>query len=185
MVAPGHQLASLIERPGRERTATSTPRCRCRRRHRGEVRLGDFPGWSKSVFSWWRRIRKQPWLAPDPVPKRSGPGKARIALLADWGTGLYGAVQSARPSKRTDASTWSCTLATSTTRGTRKEVRENFLARWPKVPGAISRALNSNHEMYCGGDGLFNETLPAFKPGRHDVRPADRRLAARRARFGL
>jgi hypothetical protein len=30
------------------------------------------------------------------------------------------------------------------------------------VPGARSLALNSNHEMYSGGEGYFDLTLPAF-----------------------
>jgi hypothetical protein len=42
------------------------------------------------------------------------------------------------------------------------EVRDRFLALWPNVPNAISRALNSNHEMYSGGYGYFGQTLPQF-----------------------
>ncbi len=46
--------------------------------------------------------------------------------------------------------------------GTAKEVQQRFLALWPKTPGAISRALNSNHEMYSGGHAYFNLTLKQF-----------------------
>jgi len=46
--------------------------------------------------------------------------------------------------------------------GTKKEVQDRFLDKWPKSAGRISRALNSNHEMYSGGEGYFDLTLPAF-----------------------
>ena len=166
MVAPGHQLASLIqsylaENPDGHLQTSELPL------PGGGIEVkydsGDVLGWSRSVFSWWRRIKKQPWRAPDPAPEPLGTnGRARIALVADWGTGLYGAVQSARAIEADGRFDLLMHLGDVYYSGTRKEVRENFLAQWPKVPGAISRALNSNHEMYCGGDGLFNETLPAF-----------------------
>ena len=166
MVAPGHQLASLIqsylaENPDGNLQTSEQPL------PGGGIEVkydsGDVLGWARSVFSWWRRIRKQPWRAPSPAPEPLGTnGRARIALLADWGTGLYGAVQSAQAIEADGRFDLLMHLGDVYYSGTRKEVRENFLAKWPKVPGAISRALNSNHEMYCGGDGLFNETLPAF-----------------------
>lgn len=46
--------------------------------------------------------------------------------------------------------------------GTEKEIRERFLEYWPRIPGAVSRACNSNHEMYTGGHGYFKVTLPEF-----------------------
>ncbi|HEX9544450.1 MAG TPA: metallophosphoesterase [Pyrinomonadaceae bacterium] len=48
--------------------------------------------------------------------------------------------------------------------GTPKEINERFLKFWPTPaePGK-SFALNSNHEMYSGGYGYFDVTLPKFK----------------------
>jgi calcineurin-like phosphoesterase family protein len=48
--------------------------------------------------------------------------------------------------------------------GTPKEITERFLDLWPapKAPGR-SFALNSNHEMYSGGYGYFDSTLPQFQ----------------------
>jgi hypothetical protein len=167
MVAPGHQLASLMQSYLAENPEAAV-RIAEQPLPGGGVEVkydsGDLLGWSKSVFSWWRRIRKQPWRRPNPVPEALGTGTtARIALLADWGTGLYGAVRSA-DAIAADPRGFDLLLHLGDVyySGTRREVRDNFLAHWPRVPGAISRALNSNHEMYCGGDGLFNETLPAF-----------------------
>src|SRR5262249_22137300 len=47
--------------------------------------------------------------------------------------------------------------------GTPSEVKERFLALWPRRAGAFSRALNSNHEMYTGGHAYFNQTLKEFE----------------------
>src|SRR5207247_823473 len=46
--------------------------------------------------------------------------------------------------------------------GTPAEIQERFLDEWPKRTDAISRALNSNHEMYSGGYAYFDMTLPRF-----------------------
>jgi len=48
--------------------------------------------------------------------------------------------------------------------GTPKEVKERFLHLWPAPKAAgKSFALNSNHEMYSGGYGYFDITLPQFQ----------------------
>jgi hypothetical protein len=82
--------------------------------------------------------------------------------LGDWGTGLYGAPACAASIERDGDYDLLLHLGDVYYSGTPKEVRENFLELWPSVPGAVSRAVNSNHEMYSGGEGLFKETLPAF-----------------------
>jgi hypothetical protein len=46
--------------------------------------------------------------------------------------------------------------------GAPKEEQQRFLDLWPKRPEAITRALNSNHEMYSGGQSYFGTALPAF-----------------------
>lgn len=166
LVAPPHQLGSLLqtyltehqndldllEEPGPAGTL--------------EVKFdkGDLLGWARSALEWWRKIKPEKWLEPPERAERIGDGKSlRVAVLGDWGTGLYGAPVSAR-SIEADPAGYELLLHLGDVyySGTPKEVRENFLAFWPDVPGAISRALNSNHEMYSGGEGLFRETLPAF-----------------------
>ena len=47
--------------------------------------------------------------------------------------------------------------------GTVEEVAERFLQIWPTRKEAVSRALNSNHEMYSGGEAYFEDTLKAFE----------------------
>ena len=46
--------------------------------------------------------------------------------------------------------------------GTEEEIQERFLDGWPVAAGRLSRALNSNHEMYSGGVGYFKLALPAL-----------------------
>src|SRR6185503_4658257 len=123
----------------------------------------DLAGWAASLLSWWRRLlKKQPYLGPPETPDRI-PDHARIAILGDWGSGRYGApvsaatIASARPAYDMVLHLGDVYYA-----GTSKEVQQRFLDAWPKVPGALNRALNSNHEMYSGGQGYFGLTLPAF-----------------------
>lgn len=129
----------------------------------------DIGGWLFSLFTWVRRLRPQPWLPPPAAPERIGNGKtARVALLSDWGTGLYGAPVCAE-SIATDTDGFDVLLHLGDVyySGTEKEAQERFLDVWPDAQGArvakpLSRTLNANHEMYTGGAGYFKKMLPAF-----------------------
>lgn len=123
----------------------------------------DIRGWVKSFFTWRRGKGRHPgkW---DPGPPVRIPNNARVALLGDWGTGRYGAVTCAATIERTlPAYDVLIHLGDVYYSGTRDEIERNFLARWPRVPGAVSRACNSNHEMYSGGFGYYDVTLPRFE----------------------
>jgi hypothetical protein len=101
-----------------------------------------------------------------PFPQPSGPNDQEVALpdqdltmavAGDWGTGLYSSNQIARwmAGHKPDITLHIGDVYYS---GTEEEVKKKFIGRWPT--GKIgSFALNSNHEMYCGGKGLFNVTL--------------------------
>jgi hypothetical protein len=123
----------------------------------------DILGWAGSFFTWWRGIRKHDWLQPPDAPDGFGES-LRVAVLGDWGTGLYGAPVCAASIAR-DTGRYGLVLHLGDVyySGTEKEVAERFLDLWPDVPGATSRALNSNHEMYTGGHAYFNETLRQFR----------------------
>lgn len=94
------------------------------------------------------------------------PNEAKIAVLGDWGTGLYGA----RPCAETIAAEGGyhalVHLGDVYYSGSASELRNNFIDVWAPMragsPDAVSRACNSNHEMYSGGGPLFRLTLPAF-----------------------
>jgi len=104
----------------------------------------------------------QPWRPPPSQPTWVD-NQVRIAVIADWGTGLYGAPECAR-SIDADSKGYDVYLHLGDVyySGTRKE-EEAFVRAWPSRARQLNLALNSNHEMYTGGDGLFNVTLPAFK----------------------
>lgn len=120
-------------------------------------------GWAYSWLVEWNDDH-HPIVRPrDTKAKRLDP-QVRIAVLGDWGTGLYGAKPSAK-SIETDQNPFTLLLHLGDVyyAGTRKEERQRFLDLWPKRPEAFTRALNSNHEMYSGGGGYFEETLREFK----------------------
>ncbi|MEZ4314786.1 MAG: hypothetical protein R3F14_42770 [Polyangiaceae bacterium] len=115
----------------------------------------DLTGWVGSFFrDWIKRLRKHRFLAPPAAPEVIG-NTCRVALLGDWGTGLYGAprcalsIKEAKPAFDVVVHLGDIYYA-----GNPGEVRERFLAHWPEVPGALSRAVNANHEMYSGGEGI-------------------------------
>ncbi|MDO9021355.1 MAG: metallophosphoesterase [Deltaproteobacteria bacterium] len=121
----------------------------------------DVKGWVFDYLPSWLagRLHKRPFLRPSETVKTIPEG-ARIALLGDWGTGLYGApacaksIAAVRPAYDVVMHLGDVYYA-----GTKDEVQRRFLDLWPTVAGAQNRALNSNHEMYSGGEGYFDLTL--------------------------
>jgi len=89
--------------------------------------------------------------------------QARIALLADWGTGTPHA-RAVADQIRARNPDHVMHLGDVYYSGTPEEIQKRFLAFWPapQAPGR-SWALNSNHEMYSGGHGYFKKTLKTFK----------------------
>lgn len=123
----------------------------------------DWIGWASSFFNWVGRLATHPFLPP-PAQPTPIPARCRIALLGDWGSGLYGApVCAASIQRATPAFDVVMHLGDVYYAGTKSEVQTRFLNLWPRVKGATNLALNSNHEMYSGGHGYFGLTLPAFR----------------------
>jgi hypothetical protein len=91
--------------------------------------------------------------------------EARIALVADWGTGNDSARAVARQIEKKKPH-HIIHLGDVYYSGDEREVRKRFLDGWPK-PDSLHRswALNSNHEMYSGGHGYFKAVLPEFSQG--------------------
>jgi hypothetical protein len=122
----------------------------------------DILGWAKSLFTWVKKIRPHKWQVASSIPD-SLPNSVRVAILGDWGTGLYGAPSCAH-SIENDPAGYGFLLHLGDVyySGTDKEVADRFLDLWPKNANAINRACNSNHEMYTGGYAYFNQTLRKF-----------------------
>jgi hypothetical protein len=89
--------------------------------------------------------------------------EATLAIVGDWGGGNPAAQAIATQINQINPD-HVIHLGDVYYSGTPKETKERFLKYWPrpKEPG-MSLALNSNHEMYGGGYGYFDNTLPAFK----------------------
>ena len=89
--------------------------------------------------------------------------EATIAIVGDWGGGNPAAQAIAQQINQINPD-HVIHLGDVYYSGTPKETKERFLKYWPrpKDPGK-SLALNSNHEMYGGGYGYFDVTLPEFK----------------------
>ncbi len=122
----------------------------------------DVVGWAKSLLTWFKGLKPHKWQSA-PAAADAIPNTARIAVLGDWGSGLYGAPTCAT-SIQNDPKDYQVLLHLGDVyySGTNDEIKDRFLGLWPKKPGAISRACNANHEMYTGGYGYFDLILKQF-----------------------
>jgi hypothetical protein len=127
-----------------------------------EVRFSqkDWVGWMISFFTWIEGIvpAERPPALQDPEKIAN---HCNIAVLGDWGTGLYGAPVCA-VSVQNDPDPYHLLLHLGDVyySGTPDEIEDRFISRWPQVPGALSRALIGNHERYTGAHGYFESLLP-------------------------
>lgn len=123
----------------------------------------DWFGWASVAWEKLKHLKPHEMVRPESVMAQPFPDVARIGILGDWGTGLYGAPKIGETVLRDrDPFAMLLHLGDVYYSGTKQEISERFLEVWPKRIDAVSRALNSNHEMYSGGDAYFNSTLPAF-----------------------
>ncbi len=117
------------------------------------------------VKSFWQKVKTwtpHPWVDPQLVAWEV-PNTLRLAVVGDWGTGLYGAPICAK-SIQTDPDGFDIHMHLGDVyySGTETEIRERFLKYWPWNARLGHLSTNSNHEMYSGGYGLFDVTLPEF-----------------------
>jgi hypothetical protein len=133
-----------------------------------EVKFGkgleDPWGWVTSLLDWVDRLDAHDIIRPaaeEPEPEPLPP-TARVAMAADWATGMYGAPVTAE----TIASqgTWDLLMHLGDVyyAGTVEETAKRFTKYWPTKSATVNRAINGNHEMYSGGYGYFDHILPAF-----------------------
>lgn len=126
---------------------------------------GDWFRWVWSLTDWVDRNEAHPIKRPATTVADPLPNDLRVALAADWGTGLYGApkiAESIRKMAGPRKFDLAMHLGDVYYSGTEKEVDARFLKVWPTDAATINRALNGNHEMYSGGFGYFKLMLPAF-----------------------
>lgn len=171
------QIQQEPESPGvmattRDRTASMLQTFLAQRAERVEVApacaleakfdSNDILGWFGSFFTWWKKIRPHPWIAANTMADPF-PDFARIAVMGDWGTGLYGAPHCAQSIQGDRAGYYMVVhLGDVYYSGDDGEMQRRLLDLWPKPKGAIGRSLNGNHEMYTGGNAYFDVALKAF-----------------------
>jgi 3',5'-cyclic AMP phosphodiesterase CpdA len=127
--------------------------------------------WTRTLFGLVLeklKIGRFDWCPPSLTPDRIA-NNCRIAIMGDWGSGLYGAPVCAS-SISTDAVCPDAIvhLGDIYYSGSEKEVQQNFLDPWPSAAmnGAgttMSRACNGNHEMYSRGKPYAEQILPSFR----------------------
>lgn len=123
----------------------------------------DWSGWATVAWAKLNHIRPHDMVRPPDDNANNFPDEARIALLGDWGTGLYGAPKIAATILADPDPFFALMhLGDVYYSGTSNEEKTRFLNVWPARRDSISRALNSNHEMYSGGEAYFEEVLPKF-----------------------
>jgi hypothetical protein len=123
----------------------------------------DWFGWATVAWEKLKHGKPHAMVRPKTTKAEPFPQQGRVAVLGDWGTGLYGAPVIAK-SVRQDPDPFAMLLHLGDTyySGTAKETKQRFLDLWPSRNGAVNRATNSNHDMYSGGDAYFDDVLPAF-----------------------
>ena len=121
---------------------------------------GDWLGWIFGLFDHIDRSRAHPMVRPATTTPDRIPDEAKIAMAADWGTGLYGAPKIAEQMKKIGGFELLMHLGDVYYSGTEDEVQERFLNLWPTTAGKRTVAVNSNHEMYSGGFGYYKLALP-------------------------
>lgn len=160
MIAPDHPVASLMlsylaERTTEQGTLEDLPAGG----KEAKFDSKDWLGWAGSFFNWTKK--KHPFSAAASAADAIN-DRVRVAIMGDWGTGLYGAPVCAE-SIRQDAKGYDLAIHLGDVyyAGTQNEVDERFLSLWPQK-AKLNRAINSNHEMYSGGVAYFTTTLKRF-----------------------
>lgn len=135
-------------------------------------------GWLWALFNYLINLVDPGRVAPF-VPKGGGApyyqplqlnnGRARIALIGDWGTGTFdgGGYDPATSVLQTAMALqpdYLIHLGDVYYAGTDDapppfEEQQHFLSMWPALPPQRSFTLNSNHEMYGGANGYFQVAL--------------------------
>lgn len=127
------------------------------------------PGWISSAFEKLKALFRGKHKFTKHVSPTSFrlalPEDCVVALFSDWGTGEETARRVMRQIKLANPSL-AVHLGDVYYSGTNKEIQRRFLDIIDQDGPSRERcqffALNSNHEMYSGGDAYFDLTLPRF-----------------------
>jgi Calcineurin-like phosphoesterase len=122
----------------------------------------DLAGWLGMAWKLIFKPDKHPWVVPAAAPEKID-DNARIAIFADWGTGLYGAPAITQSIQKLDRCDVALHLGDTYYSGSDDEIHDRLVGDWPHRNGTtINRSLNGNHEMYSGGQGYFTALAGFF-----------------------
>jgi hypothetical protein len=123
----------------------------------------DLVGWLGMAWKLVFKPDKASWINPSLTPEPIAED-ARIAVIADWATGLYGAPAISKSIVALDRCDLVLHLGDTYYSGADDEVGERLVGDWPvRGGGTVNRSLNGNHEMYSGGQGYFKALGTFFK----------------------
>jgi Calcineurin-like phosphoesterase len=169
MATPQNQIASLLQTMVVQHSTGAEP-LGVLETLEAKFDTHDWIGWLGTFWEMVKHAKKFPWrAAPEGAERVAAFDKdsARMALFGDWGTGLYGAPHIAQHIVA-DPGPVDVILHLGDVyySGKADEFQSRFLALWPTRAGALNRALNGNHEMYCGGQPYVDAiSSPAFAQG--------------------
>jgi calcineurin-like phosphoesterase family protein len=164
MSSPQNQMASLLQSMIVEHATDAEP-LPVGNALEAKFDTHDWLGWLGTFWEMVKHAKKFPWRDPAPLQRVAQFDKSspRLAVFADWGTGLYGAPLIAKSiAADPDPIDLVMHLGDVYYSGKKDEFNARFSELWPSRADALSRALNGNHEMYCGGQPLVD--VLAAKP---------------------
>lgn len=133
----------------------------------GYVKYELDPGWTLALLNCIRlmvgAISKAPF-GSSPAQVQAGSGPTKIAVIGDWGTGKWPDGPTDGPAAAVIAQVaalnpdYTIHLGDVYYAGTGTEETDNFLSFW-QAGSQGTFTLNSNHEMYDGGNGYFGQAL--------------------------
>lgn len=154
MATPQNKIASLLQTMV-VANATATEPLPNRQTLEAKFDTHDWTGWLGTFWEMLKHAKKFPWQAAPAGAERApqfDTSAPRMAVFGDWGTGLYGAPLVAQSiAADRDPIDVIMHLGDVYYSGKQDEIASRFTALWPSREGALNRALNGNHEMYCGG----------------------------------
>jgi hypothetical protein len=175
------------ERARTTRAKTARDRDEADRIEHDDERMGDpftkwdIAGWVGDVaLSLIHRVIEGSHPFCHSAARASLPAQARLVLLSDWGTGREGAKMVGAKAQpflyESPVEAHLVHLGDTYYSGTKREGQHNIIDIWPVGPGSSmqigSWALNGNHDMYSGGDGLFETILADQRFSRQRVNGA-------------
>lgn len=130
------------------------------------------PGWVTAATTWLQYFHDKVSWPTTAIPRITIPNNTRIALVGDWGTGFWRDASNPAPAEkvaqamRAQNPDYSIHLGDVYYSGLpvdnlthfKPSEGPNFTSVWPGARLG-NFALNSNHDMYPGGVGYFDEAL--------------------------